>query len=452
MAAQSVAKRSMPVLRGLLAVAALAGSVLLFGTLVATRPEPQRQTREPAVLTVRTVTVAPVNAPRVWEGYGAARAMRAADVSAEVGAPVIARPAHVEPGNPVRAGDVILRLDPADFEQRLASAEARAAALASQIEGLDAEEARWREQGGLIDEEVAIQRGELERVLDAQRRNAANVADVELRLTTLRRLERESASIRQQIDTIPFQRARLESERADQLAAARIARRDLERTRIVSPIDGFLQDVRFRPGETVLAGAVVARVVDLSRIEVPLLAPMSAANELGLGASVTARSDSPLSPEWQGRVARIAPEIDPASRTVTMFAEIEQDPAASPTTLLRPGQFVIGRVSSHTTEPRLVVPRRAVDGDRVWVGVPEPEAPGTLRAVSRSVRVLYHLDASYPTLDPLETQWAVVEGDLEPGDTVIVSNLDAILPGVRLRAGTGPANPPPASPDPETTP
>lgn len=419
--------------RALLGVAAALVACATFVALVATRPEAIRVERDEPILTVRAVTLAMVRAPRVWTGYGTVRSMNASDVSAEVAARVIDRPSSVEPGMPVRRGDVLLRLDPSDYEHALASAEARLGALVAQHGGLDSSEARWREQSAIIKEEITIVRAELERALDARSRGAANVADVEIRLTAARRLERESASIGQQLDDIPFRRAALDAQINDARALVESARLNLERTSVRSPIDGVIQSVGFRAGEMVQRGDRVARVVDLSRVEIPLLAPASAASELAPGDEVHASPDAPGADTWSGTIARIAPENDPARRTVTLFAEVTQDPGG--TGVLRPGRFVVASVSSASSADRLIVPRRAVEGGRVLVAESDAETPESRRVVSRAVRVLYNLTGRYPEIDPLETQWSVVEGEVGPGDRVIVSNLDSLQAGARVRLG-----------------
>lgn len=439
MAGRSASGRGIIWLRMLVGAVLMIGAVLVAVMLVATKPEAARQDRESPVLTVRAMTVAPVDAPRVWIGYGTARSMSVADVSAEVSARVLERDGSIEPGMSIEKGETILMLEPDDFEKRVASAEARASSLRAQIEGLVSGERRWREQSETIAKELEIAQAELGRYLDARARDAANVADVDVRLLAVRRLERESAAINQQLDDVPFQRESLRAQLLDQEAALDIARRDLERTRITSPIRGVLQRVDPRPGDYVAAGQSVARVVDLSRIEVPLLAPMSAATDLRVGDEVEARSDSPLSPVWKGVIARISPEADATSRTITMYAEITQDASLDPTMVLRPGQFLVASVRSAEQARRLVVPRKAIDGDHVLVATSDAEAPGSLRAESRSVRTLYHLDAMFPGLDPLERQWTVVEGEIGPGDVVITSNLDVVTPGTRVRVGLGTA-------------
>lgn len=437
MAVRPVSGRGMVWFRVLVGGFALLGALLIFGLLVATKPRPSRLEREAPVLTVRAVTVSPVEVPRIWTGYGSAQAMNVADVSAEVAARVIERDASVEPGMPIEKGEPIIVLDPHDFEERVNSGVARAAALRAQIEGLASAEVRWREQADAIDAERAIAVAELERFRDARARDAANVTDVDVRVLAVRRLEREAAAISRQLEDIPFQRESLRAQLKEQEAALEIARRDLERTRIVSPIRGVLQRVVQRPGARVSVGDAVARVVDLSRIEVPLMAPMSATADLRVGDTVIATSDSPGTPEWMGVISRIAPEADAQSRTITMYAEIQQNTSADPTTLLRPGQFVVASVTSAKRDQRLIVPRKAIDGDKVFVAISDAEAPGLLRAKARSVRTLWHLEGSYSALDPLETQWTVVEGELEPGDVVIASNLDVVEAGTRVRVAQG---------------
>lgn len=447
MGSTRILKRLSVLVRALLGVLVLATGIGLAAVLIKTKPLPARQARETPVLAVRAVTLAPVDAPRVWDGYGSARAMNVAEVAAEVSARVVARPGSIEPGMRVSRGDVILELDARDFESRLRSAQARTDALSAQIEGLETQERRLKEQAALIAQEVAIQQRELDRSLDARERGAANTSETELRLIALRRAEREFALLSQQLENIPFQRAQLEAQRDEQRSQATIARNDLERAVVRSPIDGILQRVDYREGDMVPLNASVARVIDLSRIEVPLRAPVSAAVELRAGDDALLRSEAALARQWQGDIARIAPEADAQSRSVTLFVEVLQDPLADPTTLLRPGQFVGAAITSSTRAPRLIVPRRAVDGDRVYVGVEDPEAPGTYRVESRVIRVLYHLEGSYPALDPVETQWAAIEGEVSAGQIVIASNLDELLPGQRVRVGPTPTPPtPPTSP------
>ena len=55
------------------------------------------------------------------------------------------------------------------------------------------------------------------------------------------------------------------------------------------------------------------------------------------------------------------------------------------------------------------------------------------RATGRDVVVSHYVEASYPSLDPIETQWAVIAAGLSEGDRVIASNSDQIEHGTLVQ-------------------
>jgi multidrug efflux pump subunit AcrA (membrane-fusion protein) len=58
---------------------------------------------------------------------------------------------------------------------------------------------------------------------------------------------------------------------------------------------------------------------------------------------------------FSGRIARIAPNVTPTSRTLTVEAEIENSSGA-----LKPGQFATVRILQARAAPAVLVPARAV--------------------------------------------------------------------------------------------
>ncbi|MCH9057397.1 MAG: HlyD family efflux transporter periplasmic adaptor subunit, partial [Planctomycetes bacterium] len=322
-------------------IAALAASIALYAALVATKPQSEETSsvRPPAL--VRTIVATPVEVARAWEGFGTARAMNAADVSAEVSARVIERPEQIEAGAHVEAGDLLVRLDPIDFEQRVESAAQLAAALEADLESLTIEEFRIGEQVVLAAKEAEIRDREYARALNALESGGGNVAEVEQRLAALQRAQRELVALRQQADLIAPRRARLGAQLAGARADLALAQQDLDRTRIRAPITGVLQSIGPEVGELVGVGQAVARIVDTSRIEIPLRMPASSVHDIALGAPVSLRPDGPVASVWLGNVARIAPEADPSTRMVTLFVEVEQDHEAMGGGLM-PGRFVVG--------------------------------------------------------------------------------------------------------------
>ena len=411
------------VFSAVIGVAVIAAGVGVYFFLQATKTQPGLAPIAQRALVVRAVPAVVRPVARPWVGFGSARAMSDISISAEIPGRVVERPPNVNIGAWVDRGDLIVRLDAAEYGDRLAAAEESVRALEAQVERVDVEGEALTESVALTESGVELSVRELLRARDAFERGAASENEIdrlERELTTRRR---ELTDLRQRLDSIPSRRQELFAQigraRADEAAA----RRDVDRARVVAPVAGVIQELDANVGDRVSLGQRVARVVDLSRVEAPIRMPVSAAGEISVGDEMTLEADGPSGREWRGVVARIAPVAEEASRSITVIVEIEQDGrAVTPGTLL-PGQFVIGSSRASRPEPRLIVPRFAVVNDRVFVVGEE----GIAR--SRPVRVLHHIDGVFADIDPAIREWAVLDNGVEPGEQVIISNFEEITDG-----------------------
>lgn len=338
-------------------------------------------------------------------------------------------------------GDVLFRLDPDVYRERRNAARSTVSALESDLDAIDVELESTQERLRLSEKAIALLDNELSELESALERGAA----VQIEVDRLRRqrttLESEREALRQVLNAIPSRRASLEARIASQRAELALAEIDLGRATVESPISGVIADVFADAGDLVSPGSPLARVVDLSTIEVPLQIPAGASRRVSVGARAVVREPSAGGREYEGTAVRIAPEIDPASRTFTVFVEVQQEIDASPFDSSReylfPGQFVAGEVISSASVDSLVVPRVAVDADRVMILDPDS---GT--AQPRTALVAYYTDRSLLD-DPQWDQWAVLEAGaeaqpwqpatLQAGDLVIVSNLDELPAGTAVR-------------------
>ncbi|MEO1534655.1 MAG: efflux RND transporter periplasmic adaptor subunit [Planctomycetota bacterium] len=410
-------------LRILVVIVLIVGAVGVFALLKSTKidPEPIEQTLQP--VRVQAIAAPELVLPRVIEGFGTARAMDASVVSAQVTARVVERPVLIEAGNAVDEGQLIVELESADFESRVQSGRQRIAAVRAQLAALEAEEVQLENQVRLAAEEIEIDRRDLARIEKAVEGGSGTQADVDVRLAAVRRSERSLEALKQALVQFGPRAQQLEAELGNIEATLRIDEQDLARTRITSPIAGRLQSVEVEAGEFVRAGDRVARVVNLDRVEVPLRVPVTSASFIAIGDAAQLRGDGPDAGVWTGRVARIAPESDSSTRTLTVFVEVEQAGSDRP---LLPGQFVMGRVETTETEPSVLVPRRAVTGDRVMLAMSNSPS----RAEPAEVRVSRYIELELPDVAPGETQWAVLAGGIEQGAFVITSNLDELIGGM----------------------
>ncbi len=431
-APRSFLKHSSILLRILLGLAVLALGAGIVRALVVTRPEPPIRPVSTNSLLVGTVPATSMDIPRQWRGYGTARSMNAVDVAAEVAGRVVERPSAIEPGMPVEAGALLARLESTDYLARVRAAQEAIVQASADLDALDVDEASWEEQLRLVEEQVVIERRELQQALAALESGAATSSEIDRRTKALRILEAQASRTRQELGRVPASRQALQATLARLRAEAEVAEENLRRTTITSPIEGVLQRVDVEAGELLTPGSPVARIVDLSRVEVPLRIPSSALGDVAVGDGVSLRPDAPSTREWSGAISRIAPEADQATRTLTVFVEVRQDPGAfregpAESPLLLPGEFVVGTIVGAPERGRTVVPRRAVQEGALFIA--EAGGQGVWIARRVPVDVLFHAGGEFPRIDPIERQWAVLETSLPEGVPVIVTNLDDLTDG-----------------------
>ena len=130
---------------------------------------------------------------------------------------------------------------------------------------------------------------------------------------------------------------------------------NLENTVMVSPVDGFIGRRYLDPGAYVTSNTAVVSVVDISLVR--LVANLVERDLQLVEEGVRARIEVDAFPSesFEGRVARIAPILDPATRT----AEIEIE-VPNPDFRLKPGMYARVSLVVGNKSRALVVPREAV--------------------------------------------------------------------------------------------
>jgi membrane fusion protein, multidrug efflux system len=190
--------------------------------------------------------------------------------------------------------------------------------------------------------------------LQAERQHQANIGLAEQKFISETALETSRAAME-------AARAQLQAAEA-QLTSGRLALRE---TALVAPIGGLVSKRQALPGEKLSVEQAVVTLVDLSRLE---LAGVVAAHEIGRlaeGLPVEVRIEGVAEPV-AGRIARIAPAIEPGTRAVGVAITLP-----NPQETLRAGQYAVARVMLDDPAKRLTLPLEAVDRsagqDHVWV-------------------------------------------------------------------------------------
>lgn len=217
---------------------------------------------------------------------------------------------YVREGDRVKAGAILARFEAIDFESALRSAEADVTSATT-----SASTAQWNYD----------QSKDLFKV--------GAIAERDLRAT-----EQAAASAK-------AQQAAAES----RLRAAQSQVRD---TRIVAPVNGTIQFRRVQGGEHILRGAELFTLVRSEILELTAALPARRANDVKPGQAVRFLADGKT---FTGRVARVSPTIDQASRSITAYVQIP-----NPNGELKGNTFSSGQIIAQTLNNVLVVPQPAV--------------------------------------------------------------------------------------------
>ena len=188
---------------------------------------------------------------------------------------------------------------------------------------------------------------------------------------------------------------------------------NLGNTIITSPVNGFVSRRIVDPGAFVSQNAPIVDVVDITTVRLVANIVEKDLKELQSGDTTMVEVDAYPGEEFMGRIARVSPVLDPATRTAPIEVEIP-----NPGYRLKPGMYARVSITTDTTKDALVVPADAVVdlGGRRGVFTPLNES-----AVFRALQVGTEAGNIVEVL-----------GGLTEGDVVITTGAGALRDGDRI--------------------
>ena len=130
---------------------------------------------------------------------------------------------------------------------------------------------------------------------------------------------------------------------------------NLSNTVIVSPVNGFVAKRAVDPGAFVSQNAPIVDVVDISSVRLVVNVVERDLKELRAGATAKVEVDAFPGEMFQGRIARVAPVLDPATRTAPIEIEIPNADFR-----LKPGMYARVGITTDNRKETLTVPVDAV--------------------------------------------------------------------------------------------
>jgi RND family efflux transporter MFP subunit len=313
----------------------------------------------------------------------------------EVSGRIVGQSSQLLPGGLFRKGDIILRIDPRDYETAVKQQEAAVEQARLEVQLEKGRQVIAQREWKLLEEDIALDQASQELALRKPQRKNAQVS-----------LEAAESTLEQ-------------------------ARLQLERTRVYAPFNAVVQEELVDEGQLVNPQTRLATLIGTDQFWVQVSIPVDRLRWLAFsGTEGTDASDVTVIQEVSGdaqierpaRLVRLLGDLDPVGRMARVLVEID-DPLdlesdANPHTIpLMLGAYVRVEIKGKSVEEVFAVPRTSIrEGDQVWIMDEED------RLVFRPVEVLHR-----------SKDRVLIRNGLEGGERIVTNRIPSPLPGMKLR-------------------
>ena len=313
----------------------------------------------------------------------------------------------VDYNDPVTVGQVLARLDTVKLDSKVRSS--KAAYLAA--------------KAALRESEVTIadRKNEHNRLLELSESTGGNYPSA-----------KELDAARFAYERAVAARASAAAKVEEAEATLRSNEEDLRKAVILSPMNGIVLDRKVEPGQTVAASLQTPELFtlaeDLTRMEVVVSVDEADVGQVTAGQEVTFTVDAYPGRSFDGRVRQVRLNSVIVNGVVTYEAVVEVDNGEG---LLRPGMTATAEIVTKRVEDVLLVPNAALRYEPVVKSAPRTifsARPGTgEKRAEEDGDAVWVLKGEQPVRVPVKKgdtdgiKRIILEGDLQPGTAVIVS-------------------------------
>ena len=404
--------------RAVLPLLIVVAAALFAGYLQATRPVLNPANPEERVWTVAVVEGRATDIRPELRAFGEIVAGREVDLRPLVAGRVVEVGANFHNGGIVGRGELLVAIDPFDYEAAVDEAKAKIAEAEARRDEIQADLlaersllATGREQLGLRQRELARRKT----LVDKGSGSRKSLDDAAIARNEERR---KVLTAERDIEMLAARAAQQEAVLARLRIGLRRAERAHEETRLLAPFDGFLTDTDIAIGKRIGTGDRVARLFDAGSLEARFHLSDTQYARLLEG---SAAGERPVRILWRlggtekafdAVIKQAEGRIDPASGGVELYAAIA---GTGPDTLLRPGAFIEARIADRVYPGVYALPENAVHDGTVYV-----------------IGAEQRLEARPATIVLRDRDRFLVTGDLE-GQRIVVTDFAEIGPGLLAR-------------------
>ena len=367
----------------LLVLVAAAGIAAL---LIVTKPAPVGEDYVPPPTTVRTITVEKRAEHLIVRSQGTVQPRSESQLIPEVSGRVVWMAPALVAGGDFEKDDVLLRIDPADYQDAV-------------------------QRGGALLTRARVEREHARDELDR-----------------LKTLHTQNLASQSQLDEAERRYLVADANFTESNINLRQAQRDLSRTEIIAPYRGRVRNEQVDLGQFVSRGSTIATVYanDYAEIRLPIAPNQVTYLDISITGQLQTDPPAPVSVTgdfgrikfiWSGELVRTEGEIDSRSRMIYGVARIRNEDFADmpPLTV---GLFVQAEIQGRLVQDVIRLPRSAMrDASQVLV------VDADNRLSFRQVSVLR-----------VEHDEVLISKGLEDGERVCVSPLQTVVEGMLVQA------------------
>jgi len=397
------------------------------------REPPKRAEPVERVRTVQVFQTRPMTVQEMISGFGTARCMQQVVISAQVAGEIVETLEPFKVGQSVQAAnvktdgegrsvatdaDVIVRIDPQNYQEKLDQAEDRLQEDQAELDRLQQEKKNLQKRLQIQQRSFDEYQKEYERVSLLVQQGVLSESNLTTAELDLRRYEDAKVQLETELSLLPVKIQQIEARARTHRNDLELAQLDLDRTTVRSPISGQFREIHVERGQYVSVGTPLVTVVNSRQVEIPVGIPLHDFQKLssriaaGEYPSVELRANRSDSFVWKGIVSRAAPVADASTRTVEVYVVVDNEEFETP---LLPGTFVTVSIDGPIYENVFPIPRDTVYRGEVFLAEEG-------RAVRRDVKQRTVLESI-----------SLIEHSLQSGDEVIMTNLDILEDGDKIR-------------------
>ena len=403
--------------------------ILFMVFMTSGKQPPAKSERGEPVRAVRTLTISSLDILPTVEGYGTVQPARVWTAVAQVSGRIIEMHSQLRNGEIFAADTLLYRIDPVDYQLKLAQTQA-------ELVELDVQEQNARALLAIEQRRYNVARRETQRVTKLVDKGSVSLSDLDTVERTMLQARTATQNQKNTLALMPTKRSLLES-RVSQ------AERDLSNTEVKSPFNLRVTGQGIEVGQYVSKGQTLFKGDWLDRVEVTAQVALSSLRHLLLDrpdissdfaqfkqglADFTGFHPSlhldmgSYTATWDAQFVRFSDSVDLETRTIGVVVAVDH-----PMRLVRPGlrppltrgMFVKVLIAGHVQPDRIVLPRTAIHEGKAYL------VDAQQRLQIKPVQVLFNQG------------WLSVlaegqGGGLQAGQQIVVSDMVPAVSGMLL--------------------